>query len=75
MVYDTYMITIDIDKLESPYYDAIEHFWEMNNHLTNEQYIEKFQNQFRCKADKRGDGGWNMVFKDEDYTWFVLRWS
>lgn len=75
MVHDTYMITLDLDKLKSPYDDAIDHFWAMNNHLTNEQYIEKFENQFRCKAAKRGDGGWNMIFKDEDYTWFLMRWS
>lgn len=69
------MITLDIDKLESPYYDAIDHFYAMNNHLSNIEYIDKFEQTYRCKAVRRGDGGWDMVFKDEDYTWFLLKWS
>lgn len=69
------MITIDIDKLEGPYYEAVENFWLMNNELSNEEYIDKFEKIYRCKTVRRKDGGWDMVFKDEDYTWFMLKWS
>ena len=75
MVYVASMITIDIDKLKSPYYDIIVNFYKMNLELPNKEYIEKFEKEFRCRASARDDCGWDMIFKDEDYTWFLLRWA
>lgn len=68
------MIIVDINKLPEPYCDVIDIFWVENNELSDDEYIEKFQKTFRCKAVRNEQQKWDLIFKEEDYTWFLLVW-
>ena len=71
------MVTINIDKLTGNLYNAIESFYMMNEQLSNVEYMDKFEKTFRCKAYRNPAdiNEWLMEFTDEEYTWFLLRWS
>lgn len=70
------MVIIAIDALSGSWYDAIENFYFENELMNKAEYIEKFNQTFRCKAISSSDNVyWYMQFNDEDYTWFLLRYS
>ena len=54
--------TLPVDQLESP-----------------RQYGKRWREAFRCRVDVSSsiatDGYYYIFDRDEDYTWFMLRWG
>ena len=54
--------TLPVDQLESP-----------------RQYGKRWREAFRCRVDVNSsiatDGYYYIFDRDEDYTWFMLRWG
>jgi len=70
------MIKVCIDELKPNYQQAIIHFYDMNSFLSTNAYVLKFEETFRCKTYFNArSSSWDMEFKDEDYTWFLLKWG
>ena len=68
------MISVYIDDLNTGCIQIIEKFYFENCQMEDAAYREKFEKEFRCKSSL-GKTGWLMTFEDDDYTWFLLRYS
>ena len=70
---------IRVNVMEEPFNTA---YWNAKRTLpvehleTPRQYGQRWRREFRCRVDPDSIGDVCYIFdRDEDYTWFMLRWG